>query len=359
MNDAGLGAPDARLDAFPSDADKPEAGPEVRDDAGGRPNYMFVTSALYSPGFRSLNIADINCQSLAATARLPGTYRAWLSTTTVRAIDRLAGARGWIRTDGIPFADTVDDIAQGRILNAPYVDERRLEQRDPFANRVMTGTTPAGEVGPDSTCSDWSTHLGIGFGGATEWTTDLWTYGTSFNCSMQVRLYCFGIDRTVPLTWTQATGKLAFLSEGPFEPLGGIEAADALCNAEAASTGLSRRFKALLATSTATAVSRFPAFAQTAWVRADGFALNTGDYPLFIGGPRTPINVTSRKSYIGDAKVFLGAQSPFEAPFFGTCDDWHNPYSPLQVTVWRASSASPSATTTSCNEPAHIYCFEE
>ncbi len=33
---------------------------------------------------------------------LPGTYRAWLSTSSVNAIDRVAGARGWIRVDGAP-----------------------------------------------------------------------------------------------------------------------------------------------------------------------------------------------------------------------------------------------------------------
>jgi len=199
--DAAADARDvARRDVGP---DRPaDRGPEV---AGSGPNYMFVTSMTYSPGFRSLSAADGNCNGLAAIAGLPGTYRAWLSTTDVRAIDRLAGARAWIRPDGAPFADTLDDIANGRILNPPLIDERRHAwpglpiENVPPEIRVMTGTQPMGGPADGATCDDWSTYLGTGGGGSVEWTTDSWTSGYIFNCGERVHMYCFGVDRAEPL----------------------------------------------------------------------------------------------------------------------------------------------------------------
>jgi len=72
-------------------------------------NFVFATSTSYPADFGGLAGADAICNQHAGDAGLPGTYVAWLSTTTVDARDRLAGARGFVRPDGLPFADTVDD----------------------------------------------------------------------------------------------------------------------------------------------------------------------------------------------------------------------------------------------------------
>src|SRR5262249_30645591 len=72
-------------------------------------HYAFVTSTTYVPGnWGSVGTADSACNTRAAAAGLPavGSYRAWLSTSTVTARSRLTPARGWIRTDGLPVADT-------------------------------------------------------------------------------------------------------------------------------------------------------------------------------------------------------------------------------------------------------------
>jgi hypothetical protein len=70
-------------------------------------NFVFVTSSAHAPIELGpdLGAADAICAARATEANLPGTYVAWLSTSTRQARDRLAGARGWVRVDGRPVAD--------------------------------------------------------------------------------------------------------------------------------------------------------------------------------------------------------------------------------------------------------------
>src|SRR5262245_55485496 len=86
------------------------------DGANAGANVGFVRSGLTDGGIGGLAQADAICAQRAIEGSLPGTYVAYLSTTTVNAIDRLAGARGWVRPDGQPFADTTADIAAGIVL---------------------------------------------------------------------------------------------------------------------------------------------------------------------------------------------------------------------------------------------------
>lgn len=67
--------------------------------------------------------ADAMCVDRARAANLPGTYRAWVSSQTENAKDRLGGARGWIRTDGRPFADRIEDALVGNFFFPPRLDE--------------------------------------------------------------------------------------------------------------------------------------------------------------------------------------------------------------------------------------------
>src|SRR6188508_3184768 len=75
--DAGPGAADAR-DATTGEPEV--SAPEVIDRSSPW-NYMFVTSNPVVPRFPSLTVADGLCDEAAAAGGLPGSYRAWLSTT--------------------------------------------------------------------------------------------------------------------------------------------------------------------------------------------------------------------------------------------------------------------------------------
>jgi hypothetical protein len=296
-------------------------------------NFMFVTSQAVPLWFPTLDVADGVCAEAAAAGGLPGRYRAWLSTIQVDARDRLQGARGWIRPDGQPFADTIEDITTGRIFNPPFVTELGL--RKPYTppmylvgtgtnDLVLTGTTELGRLAPGGNCNDWSMQ-GTGIGGATEGTTVTWTHHpVDTSCLGSSHLYCFGVDKAEPLPPPiPADGKAAFLSHGSFKPgVGGITAADALCAGEAAAAGLSGRFLAALATSTMSVAARFSAPVGTVWVRLDGIPLNAPGTDLFAGKGIAPLNVTSQKAYV-DERIWTGSRGPRDPPMLTmTCDDW-------------------------------------
>jgi hypothetical protein len=80
----GFGSPDSGTgDGFVFDSIYPNA------------NFVFVTSRAYTGNLGGLAGADAICQTHAAEAGLPGTYVAWLATSTVTAPSRLAPARGF------------------------------------------------------------------------------------------------------------------------------------------------------------------------------------------------------------------------------------------------------------------------
>ena len=347
---------DGPVEAVPS-----KDGPTA--DVSARPNYMFVTSTAYPPHLLALATADAHCQSAADSARLPGIYRAWLSTSKVNAIDRIAGARGWIRTDGAPFADTRMDIANDRIFNAPFVNEHGTPLPRGSETVIMTGTTRTGVAHGERTCNDWSTTAGHGEAGYAEWTTESWTAGTTSECTQPTRLYCFGVDNVVTVHPAFAAGKLAFLSDQPFVPGGGLEAADALCAGEGAGVAGGRCFKALLGTTLAYASFRFPPTGDVTWVRLDGIPINAANgAPLGSEPLLAPLNVTSRMNYVGNQYVFLGPEVGDNILSWGTCDDWRNPTSTAVVSIGNASSAWQlfDRNHQPCNtvSPARIICLE-
>jgi hypothetical protein len=221
-----------------------DGGPQADTRRLGRDraNIMFVTSELLELRFEPLEVADDRCNNAAAAAGLPGEYRAWISSSEVHARDRLGQARGWVRPDGLPFADTVDDIVNGRIFTPPLIDERGQAIVVPGAfddqAAVATGTSSFGYNIPQENGNDWRRpNEPIGVGSAIG-TTDRWTYYAGVSFEYGGRIYCFGVDQDFPVRPAPESGKRAFLSEAKFFPGGGIAAADGLCAAEAATAGL-------------------------------------------------------------------------------------------------------------------------
>ncbi len=56
---------------------------------------IFVTSTLYSGNLGGLSGADAKCLTAAQSVNLPGTWKAWLSSSTINAIDRIAEVGPW------------------------------------------------------------------------------------------------------------------------------------------------------------------------------------------------------------------------------------------------------------------------
>lgn len=132
----GCGRSHFEVDADPLDSTSPDAP---------LANYVFVTSTthLVSTFGSDLAGADAICMQRASAAGLAGTYRAWLSSSTVNARERLSGARGWYRPDGKPVADRVEDLLAGRMFYPIRVDENG-DDIGIVGPEVATGTVSNG-----------------------------------------------------------------------------------------------------------------------------------------------------------------------------------------------------------------------
>ena len=290
----------------------------------GRYNYVFATSTIQPNGnLGGLVGADAICQKLADQAKLPGTFRAWLSDNVINAIDRLGTARGWVRPDGAPFADTPAQIVAGAVLHAPLLNELG---NDLDSGLMATGTYDDGTGGYN--CDGWTS------GGATSYFVKgdrgagagCWTYFGTGQCDQPFNLYCFGVDETTPLRIVPTAGRLAFISQASFDSALGVAGADALCNTEAVTAGHPGSYKALLATTAASAASRF-SLSGTPWVSLDGVPLVTKPADLFQQYPKllAPFTQLSDRSYVKaiDFSVYSGHQDP-TAPGAAneTCSGW-------------------------------------
>jgi hypothetical protein len=363
---AGQGVSDgAGGDAVEAEADTGPPPPLYA--ASGTPNYVFVTSTKHALSFGSLEAADAICGDAAKAGHLPGTFRAWLSSSTVAARDRLGAARGWIRPDGAPFADSVVDIMSDHILYPPVVDELGHEVRGSFAvDPVVTGTSTQTSGGIP--CHDWSsisnkesTWAGVPYDGPQSWTA----FG-AVTCDVMAHFYCFGIDHTTALQVVPQPGKKAFVTDGSFTTTG-LDGADRLCAAEAAKAGLPGTFTALLATTGGSASERFPS-PDHRWVRLDGVPLVEPGQDLFRDGPRTaPLSVSSTGAYV-ISWVMTGAGSPLalSPDLRSSCANWEDTGQVETLGIsgitnhlddWFDHLATPDLCFRRGND--HVYCLEQ
>lgn len=196
-------------------ADTAVEGGTIGDDA--EHNLVFVTSRTYVPGqLGSLEAADALCQTHADEVGLPGRYVAWLSTKTVSAAERLEGAQGWLRVDGLPFAASSDDLFAMRTLYPVALDEFGR----PTDAYVLTGSNPEGQFADRGTdCEAWTstvndegvlTEMGDPNRGSALWTS---SYGGQ--CRGAAALVCFGVDSATPVKVIPSVGRRAFVIAGP------------------------------------------------------------------------------------------------------------------------------------------------
>lgn len=136
-----------------------------------------------------LDGGDNLCQTAAADASLGGTFKAWLSTNSTDAIDRMADVGPWYRLDGSKAFETRASITQDGPLVAIDVDENG----DPSAANVWTGTQTTGDSA-SYRCDEWTSSSpgkeGI-IGESSSSSPANWTVATSNPCTYQNALYCF------------------------------------------------------------------------------------------------------------------------------------------------------------------------
>jgi hypothetical protein len=195
-SESGCAGTDCRVDI--TSADNPEPSGRIRRRIKVTfeliNNVAFRTSRAYrADGFGGLSGADAECASLARDAGLHGTrWVAWIGTANIAPESRLGTtASGWVRTDGMPIAQTVGDLTAGRLQYPIFFDEKR--NRDTSA--------PSGEAlawtGPVDDCGGWTIGANTSYGnvGATFHTSRFWASGEDRkSCDNAFPLYCFAVD---------------------------------------------------------------------------------------------------------------------------------------------------------------------
>ena len=167
---------------------------DIHDDgcnACARDSIIFITSQTYQGNVNGLAGADQRCRMLAAIANLPRfeTYRAWLSSSTKSAGERLLHSRGrYVLVNGLVVAQDWDALVSGTLEHPINVDENSQTQ----AVRAWTSTLASGEAAPGADfCDDWTGVLdfdgGTGLPGATDAT---WSFFENVPCDVELRLYC-------------------------------------------------------------------------------------------------------------------------------------------------------------------------
>ncbi|HSN24670.1 MAG TPA: hypothetical protein VLT45_00245 [Kofleriaceae bacterium] len=348
------------LDHVPLPGDGTSGSDATLGDGAGGTNLVFVSSQTVVPAsLGGAAGADALCTSLATRAGHPGTYVAWLGTSTKSAPLRIGTtARGWVRADGRPFADTVVDIVQGNVWYPLRLTETGEDVGAGSAAdlTVVTGTNADGTTG-STTCGDFTTAT---IQGVSAGLADNAPYGWSSNmgaaCTSSVRLYCFGVDRVEPVSLTPESTRRAFITLDAYPIGGGIAALDQACAVDATSFHLTGTFKAAVATTTQSALSRFAPGAP--WVRPDGVTAIDSS-----GSIVTPIELDGGggNEQVGVAWAgapSLIAKSPTSA---ASCYDWTRADGTLGLTGNYSRSAGEAfgGIPNTCNNMMHVYCLQD
>ncbi|MFC1780448.1 MopE-related protein [Patescibacteria group bacterium] len=172
---------------------------------------VFVSSQKYSGNLGGIAGADQKCQSLVSNAGLCGEYKAWLSTSSTNAHDRILNV-AYYTVDGasgesaLKVGSNKVDLLDGLLQHAIY---RKEDGHDyPFSppgspsndmNGVWTGTTEEGiKSGSLATdfCNDWtSSGSENGMIGNAEYYWNFWTEFETKACSNSYYLYCFEVSK--------------------------------------------------------------------------------------------------------------------------------------------------------------------
>jgi hypothetical protein len=185
--DAPMLTPDARPigdaenagDVLPSDGGADAAMPTRR---------IFVSSMLFTGKLGGTLGADLKCQMMASAARLPGNWKAWLSTRSAGVRNRSTQATvAYLRMDGARIANHWDDLVDGNLRNPILLNEYGVaEEGDAWTGTLFDGSSSqaddcAGYTGDDTGTGHCGTLLATNAG---------WTDYFRPNCVLPLHLYC-------------------------------------------------------------------------------------------------------------------------------------------------------------------------
>lgn len=169
---------------------------------------VFVTSQLYTGDLGGLAGADAKCQALADAASLGGTYKAWLSSSTVDARERLThSSKPYVLVDGSVVANDWDEFASDQHQRpidltetggaTPQMAGIPAVYTGSWSNGTLHTWTKLGFSEVEAICEDWQSTTYYGTAGLIEAVEDgmatedeLWSRGGVAACSTALSLYC-------------------------------------------------------------------------------------------------------------------------------------------------------------------------
>jgi hypothetical protein len=148
---------------------------------------LFTTKLGHDANLGGLTGADATCTNAATAANLGGSWVAWLSTSTVNAIDRIPDVGPWKLINGVVVFNNKAGLALAPIV-PPNVDEYGGEVR----TQVWTGTSVGG-TGGGTPCGDWTKNVSaeVAVAGNSSFNEGTWTNAFNITCSSVAQLYCF------------------------------------------------------------------------------------------------------------------------------------------------------------------------
>lgn len=159
-------------------------------DAAVISHRVFISRMSYTGNLGGTSGGDAKCQTVAEGVGFTGLWRAYLSTSTVDARDRLPTTGRFVRVTGEVIANDKADLLDGTLAGSILFDETGTE-RTP--NRAWTGTAANGTAIASTTCTDWTlgtTTSVAGLIGDAGGTDQTWTNLQNSGCGGTQRLYC-------------------------------------------------------------------------------------------------------------------------------------------------------------------------
>lgn len=162
----------------------------------GGPCLAFLSSTLHQGDLGGTSGADAKCQAAATAAKLPGTYKAWLSDSfdTSSPSNRFVHSTGPYKLiNGATVAASWDDLTDG-VLAAPINVTEKGDVVTASNEGAWTNTQRDGTRPDDPTdCDDWQSRDMNAFGqmGLVTGTNQAWTEAGPVSCQQHAPLYCF------------------------------------------------------------------------------------------------------------------------------------------------------------------------
>ncbi|MBA3454067.1 MAG: hypothetical protein H0T42_13315 [Deltaproteobacteria bacterium] len=340
------------------------------------PNRVFVTSTSHTGNLGGLAGADAICATRATAVGFGGTFRAWLSTPTVNARDRLGTATGWIRSDGQPVFNSLADLLAGKHIYPIAKDElgNLIAPNTPVMTATQTNGVYDDSGGSWGNCSNWtSAAASTVFIGYADVNSQKWTNYAGGNCSnTAMRFYCFQVDNQAVVQPADVPARTAFTTNATWSPSGGLASADALCASEATAAGLQGVFRALLASTANSAIGRFnTTTADRPWANRNGTLLAPTAGALAVTAPPfanfdAPPNLNAAgTSFVGGSFHWTGAPDLVSiGTVANTCSNWSSNTSAATGRMGVVGHASIAEAWNwgnqawACNSVRHLVCLQ-